>query len=407
MLKNYLLVALRALRKNKSYVIINTFGLGIALACCMAAYLILAFNIEFDNFHADSKVKRIFKIHTHFLEKDGRETKNNNAPMALPPLAVPEVAGIERYTRYVSDGGYMRYGEKAFSERIVFADSTFFDMFDYPLVSGNHQSFKDKYSIFISEELARKYFADEEAVGKMLVLNFANEVEIEVIVGGVMKKVPLNNSFYFDAMMRIENLQDIHKLAVDNWGDWRDPSTYLELTDAANAASISKQFDKYVPIRNEAKKDNHVLSYQLEPFKSYFTQGDIGWSYANLPMDALPLIVFSAMAGLILLIACFNLTNTSIAMTAKRLKEVGIRKAVGAVRQQIVSQFLMETILTITLSLLVGLLMAQWIVPAFTEMWGLPYNLKDLSGVNLLISLLILVFFASILAGMYPALFNS
>src|SRR6187455_2348578 len=101
MIKNYLLVAFRALRKNKSYVIINTFGLGIALACCMAAYLILAYNIEFDGFHADSKVERIYKIHSHFREKDGKETQNNNAPMALPPLAVPEVAGIERYTRYV------------------------------------------------------------------------------------------------------------------------------------------------------------------------------------------------------------------------------------------------------------------------------------------------------------------
>lgn len=318
MIKNYFLVALRALRKNKSYVIINTFGLGIALACCIAAYLILAFNIEFDDFHSDKKVERIFTVHTKIQEKDGKITINNNAPMALPVIAAPQISGIERYTRFVRDGGYMRYGDKAFSEGIAFADSTFFDMFEYPLLSGDHKFFKDKYSIFLSEELAKKYFGDEEAVGKMLTLNFANEIEIEVIVGGVLKKVPINNTFDFRALMRIENLQDIYKLAVDNWGDWRDPSTYFEITSIHNAASISKQFDPYVPIRNEAKKDAHVLGYQLEPFKAYFTRDDIGWSYANLRMDALPLIVFSAMAGLILLIACFNLTNTSIAMTAKR-----------------------------------------------------------------------------------------
>jgi len=407
MIKNYILVAFRSLRKNKSYILINTFGLGVSLACCVSAYLILAYNIEFDDFHDSKKVANIYAVHTLLQQKDGKETRNNNAPMALPPLAIPQAAGIERYTRYLSDGCYMRNGDKAFSEGVSFADSTFFDMFDYPLLSGNHKSFKDKYSIFLSEELARKYFGDEEAVGKMLVLNFPNEVEIQVEVGGVLKKVPLNNSFYFNALMRIENLQDIHHLAVDNWGDWRDPSTYVELTDPTNAATLGNQFNTYVPIRNEAKKDSHVLRFQLEPFKAYFTRDDIGWGYANMRMDALPLIVFSAMAGLILLIACFNLTNTSIAMTAKRLKEVGIRKAIGAMRQQIVSQFLLETILTITLSLIVGLLIAQWMVPEFTTMWELPYTMSDLSGLNLFVTLLILVFFASLLAGVYPAIFNS
>src|SRR5436190_12414815 len=135
MIKNYLLVALRSLRKNKSYLIINTLGLGVALACCITAYLILAFNIEFDSFFADAEVNRIFKIHSHFQEKDGKITQNNNAPIVLTPIAAQEIAGIERYTRYLGDGGYMRYGDKAFSEQISFVDSTFFDMFSFPLVS--------------------------------------------------------------------------------------------------------------------------------------------------------------------------------------------------------------------------------------------------------------------------------
>jgi len=401
------LVAYRSLQKNKSYIIINTLGLGVSLACCIAAYLILAFNIEFDNFHSDKKVERIFKIHTHLQEKDGKQVQNNNAPMVLAPHAAPDIAGIERFTRYISDGGYMRNGDKAFTQGITFADSTFFDMFDFPLIQGDYKSFKDKYSIFLTDETAKKYFGDEPALGKMLVLNFANNFEIQVVVGGVLKKMPVNNSFYFEAMMRIENLHDIHKLGLDSWGDWRDPSTFMEISSVENAATISKQFDKYVPIRNEAKKDNPAAFYKLEPFKSKFTQDDIGWGYANMRMGALAPIVFTAMAGLILLIACFNLTNTSIAMTARRLKEVGIRKAVGAMRQQVVSQFLLETVMTITLSLAVGLLIAQWLVPVFTTMWDLPYSLGDLSGVNLFISLMMLVFFASLLAGIYPALFNS
>src|SRR5687767_1551334 len=113
MLKNYFRVAYRSLLKNKSYVIINTLGLGISLACCITAYLILAFNIEFDSFHANNKVERIYKVHSHFKEKDGKITQNNNAPIVLAPIASQEISGIERFTRFVRDGAYMRYGTQS------------------------------------------------------------------------------------------------------------------------------------------------------------------------------------------------------------------------------------------------------------------------------------------------------
>lgn len=408
MLKNYVLVALRTLLKNKSYVIINTFGLGIAMACCIAAYLFIAYNLEFDNFHRNEKVAKIYKFHTHLIGKDGKIAQRNiNVPMALPPVAAQEVAGIERYVRYIGGGGYMRYEDKAFSENISFADSTFFDMFDYPLVSGNHQSFKGKHSIFLSEKLAKKYFGEDDPVGKLMTMNFPNDQEIEVMVGGVIKKVPLNNTFVFDALMRIENYIDVNHLAVDDWHDWRDPSTFVELTSPENAANLTKQFAKYIPRRNEAKKDAVVESYHLEPFKASFTQDDIAQNYINLRMSRVPMIVFTSMALLILLIACFNLTNTSIAMTSKRLKEVGVRKAIGAARQQIITQFLFETVITIVLALLSGLLMSLIIVPAFANLWNFPFGMADLDGLNLFIALMIIVFIASLLAGIYPAVFNS
>ena len=407
MIKNYLRVALRSLLKNKSYVIINTLGLGISLACCITAYLLLAYNIEFDNFHDSKKVSHIFRFHTISREKNGRVVQDVQAPIVLPPIAAEEIAGIERYTRYLYGGGSMRYGDKAFNEGIAFADSTFFDLFDYPLVAGSHKAFKDKKSIFLSEQLAKKYFGDEDPVGKMLVMNFVNETEIEVLVGGVLKKFPINNTFTFEAIMRIENFMDIEKIRIDDWSDWRNPATFFELSSPQNASQISAQFSKYIPNRNKLRTDMVVESYQLEPFKSAFTQDDVRYAWVNHRISMVPLVIFTSMAVLILLIACFNLTNTSIAMTAKRLKEVGVRKAVGAGRWQIASQFLLETLITISLSLLVGLLMAQIIVPAFYTMWRLPYGLEDLNGLNLFIALIFLVFLAALLAGVYPALFSS
>lgn len=407
MIKNYLRVAFRSLAKNKSYVIINTLGLGISLACCITAYLLLAFNIEFNDFHDADKVSKIFAIHTLSTEKDGKVMRDVQAPVMVGPLAAEEIAGIERYTRFIGDGGSMRYEDKAFNEGISFADSAFFELFDFPLVAGSHKSFKEKNSIFINEELAKKYFGDEDPVGKLMVLNFVNDNEIEVIVGGVLKKTPMNNSFNFSALMRFEHFIAIHKLKMDDWSDWRNPSTFVELASPDNSIAVSKQFDKYIPLRNKFRTDLVVDAYQLEPFKAKYTQDDVRWTWVMLPISIVPLIVFTSMALLILLIACFNLTNTSIAMTSKRLKEVGIRKAIGAGRRQIISQFLMETVITIAMSLLVGLLMAQIIVPAFASMWRLPYGLQDMNGVNMFIALIFLLFIASLLAGMYPALFSS
>ena len=296
---------------------------------------------------------------------------------------------------------------RLFNEGLAFADSAFFDLFDFPLVAGSHKSFKDKNSIFLSEKLAKKYFGDEDPIGKIMVMNFVNEKQIEVLVGGVLKKVPLNNTFVFDAMMRMENFMDVQQIKIDDWSDWRNPSTFIELPSGAPADQVAVQFSKYIPNRNKLRTDIVVDSYALEPFKSEFSQDDIRSSWVNSRISMVPLIVFTSMALLILLIACFNLTNTSIAMTARRLKEVGVRKAVGAGGRQIATQFFIETLITICLALLTGLLMAQYIVPAFTSMWQLPYGLEDLNGVNLFIALIVLIFLAALLAGMYPAFFSS
>jgi putative ABC transport system permease protein len=407
MIRNYFRVASRSLLKNKSYVIINTLGLGISLACCIAAYVLVAFNIEFNNFHDPERVANIFAFHTHSTQKDGKHARDIQAPFNLPPLAAEEIAGIDRYTRFLGDGGSLRYGDEAFNEYLSFADSSFFDMFDFPLEAGSHKSFKEKNSIFITAEIARKYFGDEDPVGKILVGNFVNEKQLEFVVGGVLKKIPMNNSFNFKILARFENFIDINNIKPDDWSDWRNPSSYFQLASPENAASIGKQFDKYIPLRNKTRTDMVVESYELVPFKTNFNQEDVRWTWSMIQISYVPLIIFTSMALLILLIACFNLTNTSIAMTAKRLKEVGIRKAIGAARMQIVSQFLLETLFTILMSLGAGLLIAQIIVPAFITMWQLPYGLEDMDGVNLFIALIFLVFLASLLAGIYPALFSS
>src|SRR5690349_18749648 len=126
MLKNYLRIAFRTLLRNKSYVIINTFGLGISLACCITSYIIVAYNIEFDDFHSADKVENIYKVHAHFAERDNNATfQQNMAPYTLGPAAAHDIAGVEDFCRYISWGGYMRSKDNGFGEYITFADSSF------------------------------------------------------------------------------------------------------------------------------------------------------------------------------------------------------------------------------------------------------------------------------------------
>ncbi len=417
MLRNYLKVALRNILKNKSYVIINTFGLGIALACCITSYILVAYNIEFDNFHKDEKVQNLYRLHADVILSNSDKKQAIGAPLPIAPSAAQDFAGIKSFLRYAGNptGGtsVSQQNEETstintFSEFVLFADSTLFDLFDFPLVAGSHMAFDDRQSIFIDEERAKKYFGEEDPIGKILTLGFSRGVEKQFIVGGVLKEVPLNSSLYLPAVIRFEHFEELRKLDQSSfWGDWNVPATILELEDPENAESIAKLFDKFKSIRNEAFTEQEVIGYSLEPFKSKISRTDITWTYLNTPIEIEPLLVFIVLGTMILLIACFNLTNTSIAMATNRLKEIGIRKSIGAHRRQIVTQFMLETVIVIFLSLIVGYGMSKIVVPEFTTMWELPYGMEDLNGINLIVTLLSLVFFASILVGLYPAFFST
>ncbi|MGC3947766.1 MAG: ABC transporter permease [Chryseolinea sp.] len=409
MFKNYLLVAFRNLMKHRNYVIINVLGLGVSIACCISAYLFIAFNIEFDNFHADAKVRNIFAVHTLSKDLDGKPMRDHQTPTIMAPIAAEDIAGVESYMRFISGGGALRYEDKAFSEYLCFSDSTFFDLFEFPFVTGSPKSFKEKNTIILSEKLAKKYFGDEDPVGKMMTFKGPNESEFRLFVGGVVKRIPINTTLPFDAMLRFEHFMAMNKISNGDWNDWRNPSTFFKVASAQNAASVSKALNKYVPIRNKARTDMVIDNFELVPFKEPHVYGDndlrYGWTQARINMA--PIIVFSGLALMILLIACFNLTNTSIAMTTKRLKEVGIRKAIGAARRNIIQQFLLETFIMICLSVVVAIAIAQLIVPIFSAMWLGEFSLSQLSGLNSLIALLLLVFVTSLIAGIYPALSGS
>ena len=406
MLKNYIKVAIRNLLRNKVYVVINTLGVGIAMACCMTAYLLIAFNAEFDDYFNDDQVQNVVKVMHHFEHSNGKQEKDLVIPIGMAPQAKNDISGIEDFTRFGSEGGTVSYGDNVFHENICFADASFFNMFKLGLVQGSYKNFGNQQSIFVSERIATKYFAEKDPVGEILTVVLNNK-KYAVVVGGVFEKLPMNMSFNIDALMRVENYLDAHSIETNRWDGKYSSSTLFKLSDIQQRQSIGQQMNKYVKLLNEHQKEFRSVSFELVPYTTPTIGGEVRQSNLRLLIPTFPLFLFGTLGFIILLIACFNLTNTTMALTGKRVKEIGVRKVVGSGRIQIVYQFFIEMVITISLAIVAGLLMAQLIVPQFAAMWRLPYGLSDLNKLNLLLALVVLLFIAAIITGIYPALFNS
>jgi putative ABC transport system permease protein len=406
MLLNYIVVATRQLLKNKMYLLINMLGMGIAIACAMTAYLLVAYNIEFDSTVDPDKVKNIVKVVHHRKDTDGDNFKELVTPISLGPAAMNDISGINRFSRFFSDGGYLSYEEKGFHETIFFADSAFMDMFEPTLVSGSYKNFSSTNSIFISEKFAEKYFDDEDPIGKGMSVSI-NNVQINAVVGGVLRNVPYNSTFTENILMRTENYLDIYDLNENDWATAHSASTLFELTDISAAGIVASQFKKYTMLLNEVNPDAHSERYELIPFNQYLSPNDVRRSDLHLPIPFIALAIFMTLGGIILLIACFNLTNTTLALSMKRMKEIGVRKVSGSTRFQIALQFFVEIVIAVSLSVVIGFAMALFTIPHFASMWELPYGIKELNSINIVMALVILLFCSALLAGIYPALFAS
>lgn len=406
MILNYLKVATRHLRKNKIYLLINILGMGIAISCAMTSYLFIAYNIEFDSTVDKDRVKNIVKIIHHRKQSNNDPYMELAAPLPTAPTAAGELSGIKSFTRFCSTGAYISYKNNGFHETIFFADSAFMPMFQPTLISGSYQNFKEKNSIFLSEKLATKYFGNEDAVGKQVII-YSNNKSIIAIVGGVLKDAPFNSTFVENALMPFQNFLDIENLNDNDWTANETASTLFELNDISQASTIAAGMNKYVKLRNEAQPEARSVNYELMPFMQVLSPNDVRSSDLHLRIPNIALVIFVTLGGIILLIACFNLTNTTLALSARRLKEIGIRKVVGSGSRQIAGQFLLEITFTIAMAVAVGFALALYLIPEFAAMWQLPFGLKELNSMNIVIALLTLLFITALLAGAYPAIAGS
>ncbi len=413
MIKNFFLLAFRNYLKNKAFVIINILGLGTAIACCIVAYLNYRFEVDFNKTHINRD--KIYMVNV--VRKINDRMQNYGiSPASLAPAMANDVAGVDKICRVIYMGAPIRYegngGEpKIFNLRVTFADQEFLNMFTFPLKWGNTESFQDQGKIFLSEETSKKYFGDKNPVGETVTyFNGNNEKNKEstFIIGGVFKKIPENSIVKFDALTLFQNYISIYAVDEFDWRDWVG-GTFLQISDPKLVPAIEKSLAKYIDIQNKNKRDWLIEKYYVNSLEGFTRDSRNLWgNWIGQDMHPAQIIGPSVMAILILLLACFNFINTSIAASNRRLKEIGIRKVVGSHRGNIIFQFVGENFIICFLALLVSLLVGIFLIEEYDKMWSWDIVQKDfLMYPNIIFFLFFTLFFTAIIAALYPAFYIS
>jgi len=390
-LKNYLKIALRNIRKHPGYSIINIAGLAIGLACCLFILIWVLDELSYDKFHENAPYLYRVEENQYY---SGRVYHVTVTPYPLAPALKADFPEIIEATQYVGVGGQLlRYGEKAFFEPGMTAVTpAFFRMFTFPFVKGDSRTaLDDPFSLVISEEIAEKYFGEEDPIGKAFSIN--NRYDMKVT--GVMKNVPNNSYLHFDMVIPYALLEKVG--AVNDSMGSNSIASFVQLQKGASLQQVNDKIrgfiKKHVP---DSVTELELALYSRIHLHQYFGYGrDMG--------QIKYVYIFSLIAFFVLLIACINFMNLTTARSIKRAKEVGIRKVVGAQKNQLIRQFLGESLLLSVLSALMAILIVTMTLPLFNRIAVKDMLLNSIINPSLILGIIAIALAVGLLAGIYPA----
>jgi len=408
MLKNYLLITLRSMMKNKLFILINVFGMAVAIAQCVTGYFAYEYDQTFDQVHQNQN--RLYRV-SSLREFDTSVTRYGYVPFPLGDLVDKTIPDVNLSSRYFHSYSNFKRDNDLFPANINYVDPDFFQLFSFGFIAGNPLELKDMTSVFISEEMAVRLFGNvEEATGKNMTQVYGQELK-EVKIAGVFKDPPMNSSFYKSngsAYMNFENFKDEHKTLRED--DWKIQNTlFVQINDASRVGTVKQQLQPFIENNNQVREDFQIKEFVLDPLTTMAHQdraADVQRStWGAPPISAV--IGSNVMGLLVLLLACFNLTNTSIAISSRRLKEIGIRKVMGSQRKHLIIQYLGETMLICVFALLLGLVLSDFMVRGWNLMWGYFQLKPNYLDPNFLLFLVGVFLFAALAAGSYPAFYIS
>ncbi|MFT3705377.1 MAG: ABC transporter permease [Agriterribacter sp.] len=400
MIKNYLKIAFRNIARHKAFAAINIAGLAIGMACSIFILLWVQNELSYDRFHKNAD--NIYRI---IGDAGDFDAAVNCASMpAELKLKIPAIKNFVRFSHYSTN--VFEVGNKKFEEkRIFYADSTLLQQFSFPLVKGNPATaLMQPDAVLITEDMAKKYFGTTDALGKIL----KQDNQKSVVVTGVLKNIPTNSHLQFDFIMPLSAVanqwNDLKQSTWDNFNFY----SYIQLDDKFKAtpaaiAGLNNQIDKI--FKEHVNEANLKISFHLQALTDIHL-------HSNYQVD-LPghgniqyVKIFFFVALFILALACINFMNLSTARSARRAKEVGLRKVVGAGRKQLIGQFLGESILISFLALLIAVLLVLLLLPVFNSLSGKTLSISLLDG-KIITILLSIALGTGLISGSYPALFLS
>ncbi len=425
MFKNYLKIAFRNLLRHKAYSLINLTGFAVGMACCIVVLLFVQDEVQYDTYH--ERGDRIYRISNRaVLMSTGEEDIVADSPFLWGPAMkqeYPEVADYVRFSSITSpnDPWEVRHGEATFSEsRLLYADPSVFGIFSWPLRQGNAETaLAQPKSIVLSESMARKYFGQENPVGKILIVDpkrrdrsgrLTHET-LDYKVTGVMKDIPRRSHFTADFLLSFVDLNDVYGEDVTTgnvlnlgWWRWRMTYTYLLLKEGAEPVTLAAKLPDFLErhVHEASKARGFYYNAFLQPLPEIYLGGNFGGQLAPVG-DQNKIYMFSLVAFFILCIGCINFTNLSTARATRRAKEVGMRKVVGAEGRQLIKQFLGESMLISFIALLLALGLVEIILPFFYQYLGKTFVRETADIIPLVLGIAGIGLFAGLLAGSYPA----
>lgn len=410
MLKNYLTIAWRNLLGNRGYALVNLIGLAVGIACFSLIMLYVQDELSFDSFH--SKGDRIYRM---ALERiyPGRSRHYAIIPHSYAEAVQQEFAEVESTCRFISggpDGVFLKYGEHVYQEQhILWTDSTFFDLFDIPLLLGGANALREPHSIVLTQSMAHKYFGTEtDPIGQVIdVLQNDNDLRVT----GVCADVPQNSHLRFDALISSNGLDFLDQPNFIGFS----AHTYLLLKPGSKPEALEVKFPDLVTkyasgqvVRNfgvnyeEYLRQGNGYRYFLQPLPGIYLESNLE-SEIRPPGSRQRVHFFLAIAMLIIAIACINFMNLATARSAMRAREVGIRKTMGSARGQIALQFLSEALTITAVAALIAWMIDRLTLDAFNHLTGKAFTAAHLLSPGFILLLLLATVITGLLSGSYPA----
>lgn len=404
MFRNTLKTTFRLFFKYKAYSLTNVIGLATGLATCILIFLFVQHELSFDDFHQNAE--QIYRLEAHYIG-DGEDSHwAASTGNIIPSVAgkYPEIeASVKLYL--TSRASVIRYEDKVFRESgIMYADSTFFDVFSFELIRGNKKDvLAGPEKIVISDKAAKKYFGDQDPMGK-----FLHSEERSYMISGIIEDIPENSHFHFDLLISMDDLRT-RWTTLDESG----PSafySYMRLKERQSALSLKQKMDEDIweilGYTVTGDSTNIPEGYEAELIMNPITDIHLkGHAEKELESnsDIQYIYIFTIVALFVLIIACINYMNLATARSATRGKEIGVKKVLGANRSSIFNQFMSESFLLSFAAMLLAILMVEFSLPFFNDFTGLQLTFEIFSNPQLLLSILFIWLIVGFLSGSYPA----